>query len=498
MPYSIDIHCHPSLKPYGRSFSTSTPRKNTKDRSKRHSLWHYDPPQGLDIPLQKLIGMTTFSQSDFSALAYGNVRIVCASIYCVEDGLVNYNTLGTGELTDFFANLVSGIGRDRINFLQSNKDYFNELVNEYQYYKDLDGEIIPFKDDIKRKYVLVKNYSDLEEKMRKNEADPGIETIFVIITFEGAHHLFNSKDHIQSNDLITHEAEILQNITTIKSWDHRPFFITFGHHFYNGLCGHAESLRDFIQDLLTNQEPMMNTPMNDLGFKLVEALLDDTGGKRIHIDMKHMSYLTRIGYIRYLKTRYPDEYAAKKLPLIVSHGACNGLSSKENPVYHPGLEGTSKNMYVGDINFYDVEILEIARSGGIIGLQFDERRIGSKQYIKSLRKLFASRTERRHSNSKLLWNNIQHIVQLLDAHNLFAWDCIAIGTDNDGLIDPINLFWTAEDMDDMIQYIERHAYNFLSDPSTAFNVAANKITAAEAVQRIFQGNSFEFIKRYFR
>jgi microsomal dipeptidase-like Zn-dependent dipeptidase len=242
---------------------------------------------------------------------------------------------------------------------------------------------------------------------------------------------------------------------------------------------------------------MMDTSFNALGWKVIKSLLDNTNGKRIYIDIKHMSYKSRIEYYRYLKTNYSSEYAARELPLIISHGACNGLSSKENPVYHPGLEATAKNMYAADINFYDVELIELAKSGGIIGLQLDERRIGSKSFIKSLKK-GDSTNEKRHYGSKLLWNNIQHIVQLLDAHGLFAWDCIALGSDNDGIIDPINYFWTSEDFDDLVQYIERHAYNFLTNPETKFNVSANAISAAEAVHRVFYGNSFEFFRKYFK
>jgi microsomal dipeptidase-like Zn-dependent dipeptidase len=103
-----------------------------------------------------------------------------------------------------------------------------------------------------------------------------------------------------------------------------------------------------------------------------------------------------------------------------------------------------------------------------------------------------------HSNSKLVWNNIQHIVQLLDQNDLFAWDCIAMGTDHDGIIDPINLFWTSEEMDDLLQYIERHAYNFFSDPEIVLKHTYNRISAAEAVERIFHSNAMEFFRKYFR
>ena len=53
----IDLHCHPALKPLGRSYSSSEQGKNQKDKSKRASIWHYDPPQGTDLFLQKLLGI---------------------------------------------------------------------------------------------------------------------------------------------------------------------------------------------------------------------------------------------------------------------------------------------------------------------------------------------------------------------------------------------------------------------------------------------------------
>lgn len=486
--FNIDLHCHPSIKPYGKSFNR-TAGENSKDKSRRNSIWYYDPPQGLDKIVQKFTKLTKFSQSNFSALAYGQVRIICASLYSIERGLVSLNHVGSGPAADIIANLVSGIGRKRIDFLQNNTDYFDDVTREYAYYKQLDDTVINFRGESPRKYVLVKNYAHLQELMNTNEPNTGIETIYVIITLEGAHNLHSTRP--------AQLASVLQNIDQLKSWDHKPFFITFAHHFYNDFCGHAESLADWIQDWFTNQEPFMNTGINPMGWSVMEKLMDDTDGGRIHIDIKHMSPLSRKQYIDFLKNECTEEYELKKLPLIVSHGACNGLASMDHPVYTPGLEGTASRMYAGDINFYDNEIVELAKSGGIFGLQLDERRIGSKQYIGQVHINSGSKTKRMHSNSKLVWNNIQHIVQLLDQHDLYAWDSIAIGSDNDGIIDPINLFWTSEEMDDLVQYIERHAHNFLSDPASEIKNDYNRISAAEAVQRIFHSNSMEFFRKYF-
>ena len=489
--FSIDIHCHPGMHPFGKSFSTDTPGENTGNRAKKNSIWHYDPPTAVDRALQRTLGLSKYSQSDFTTLAYGNVKCVCASLYSIERGFVNLNGLGDSDTADFVANLVASLGKDRINFLQQNRDYFADLENEYQYYLQLNNTEFNFADG-KRKYVLVKNFTALELAIAAGTNTPDVDTIYVIMTIEGMHDL-NAGTGEQVN-----EQQVMQNLAKLKQWEYKPFFVTFAHHFYNELCGHAESLSDYIQDLLTNQEPGMNTGFTDLGWKVLKGLIDDTDGKRIHIDIKHMSALSRKQYINFLKTEHAAAYAQKQFPLIMSHGACNGKASAENPVATPGLETTASRMYDGDINFYDEELIEMAKSGGLIGLQLDERRIASKRYKKSLRLLFASASKRMHSNSKMLWNNIQHIVQLLDQNDMYAWDCIAIGSDFDGVIDPINMFWSAEEMDDLLQFTERHAFNFFNDPETKLKNAFNKIEPAEVVDRIFYYNAYEFFRKYFK
>jgi hypothetical protein len=496
--FIIDLHCHPAMRPYGKSFDTETPTQTTTNRNSKHSLWHYDPPTAGDKLLQRFLGLSKYSQSDFTTLAYGGVRCICASLYSIEKGLVDFNILGKSDVSDILINIISSLGKKRIDFLQANNDYFTDMENEYKFYLQLNNQVINFRDGA-RKYVLVKNFAHLNQLINEEPLQPNVEVTYVIITVEGMHDL-NTGTGTTAN-----EAEVLSNLAKMKAWEFRPFFVTFAHHFYNELCGHAESLSDFLQDFLTKQEPGMNTGFTALGWKVLKNLLDnnitEANGKktgRIYIDVKHMSVQARNEYYNFLKTERADAYARKELPIIISHCACNGLMSAANPNPTPGLELTASRMYDKDINFYDDEIVEVKRSGGIIALQLDERRIASKQYKKSLRKVFASANKRMHSNSKMLWNNIQHIAQLLDKHDLFAWDCIAIGSDFDGVIDPINMFWSAEQMDDLLQYTERHAFNFFNDASMQLKNSFNKIEPAEVVDRIFNTNSMEFFSRYFK
>ncbi len=97
-----------------------------------------------------------------------------------------------------------------------------------------------------------------------------------------------------------------------------------------------------------------------------------------------------------------------------------------------------------------------------------------------------------HYRSELLWNQIQHILEVLDNAGLFAWDCMAIGSDFDGIIDPLNSFWTTEEMPFLADFLERHAYNYMK--SAGFKLKENNIAADEIIARVMSLNGHNFLK----
>src|SRR5206468_9384193 len=130
----------------------------------------------------------------------------------------------------------------------------------------------------------------------------------------------------------------------------------------------------------------------------------------------------------------------------------------------------------GEINFYDDEIIEMVKSNGILGLQLDERRVASEETLKHTRhSLFKNKIM--HYRSELLWKQIQYIAELLDKNNLYAWGNLAIGSDYDGIVDPLNSFWTMEEYPDLKSYLERHAFNYMQSESSRLHNSFNKISA---------------------
>lgn len=474
----IDLHLHPGLKPFGKSFNRR-PGANHPNASRPNSIWNYDPPTLLDKMTNIVATLTRFRQSDFTALAKGGAQVVCVSLGGLEKGFVS-SKLGTGLPSDLLNNLVTGMGKKYIDHVQALTGYFADLELEYAYYRQLDGHIVEV-DGRARRYQLVSRFGEMMET-----GDAPLHTIYVILTIEGG-HVFNCG--LQMMGLRASETEVLANVDRVKQWDTRVFFMALAHHFDNELVGHAESLTGIVGNLC-DQSDGLNDGFTPLGLKVLRRLLDNSGGRRVLIDLKHMSVKSRNEYYHLLE----NEYAGEAIPLIVSHGAVNGLKSAAEPVEEEFPH--SGKFQVKDINFYNDEIVRIGRSGGLFGIQLDERRLAGKQEVRESGSNL-SRRKMLFKKSKLVWNQIQHIAEVLNRDGQFAWGTACIGSDNDGMVNPLNGFWTAEDFPLLDSYLEKHAYNFMVSPEAKKLSPQNRLTADEIVERFMHGNAWEFLRRYF-
>jgi microsomal dipeptidase-like Zn-dependent dipeptidase len=477
-PPFVDFHCHPALKPYGHCFLGRKGRNdNSTDRYSLNSIWHYEPPRLIDRGLQAWAGICKFSQADCSTLSYGNSRIVCASLYPVERGFFK-NSLGENCVNDYVNAFVASVGRERVESIRGITNYFEDMCGEYEFYKQLDGKPMEIEGETAM-YRLVRNWAEIDKWSRQEDGD---KTIFFIMTIEGLHALNRNMDAPPDRD------SFLENVRAIKAWDHPPFFVTLAHHFNNHVCGHAKSLFELVGKVSDQSEGVL-TGFTDLGRDVLREVLSRENGRRMLVDIKHMSPQARKEYFTILKA----EYAGEQIPVIASHAAANGLRSMDEPVSdNPAL---AEKLLAEGINFYDDEILMIARTGGIFGLQLDERRAASKAALKSIKhSIFLNQV--RHYRAGLLWYGIQYVAELLDKHDLPAWDCMALGTDFDATIDPLNGFLTAEHLPHLQSYLERHAYNYMSTDGKKLK-PQNQITSNAIVHKIFTENGMRFLQKWF-
>ena len=238
-----------------------------------------------------------------------------------------------------------------------------------------------------------------------------------------------------------------------------------------------------------NQDRGLNTGLTELGIEAIDLLLDNTEGKRIPIDVKHLSTASRKAYYHLLDTKY----ASENIPVIASHGACNGKHSivQWNKTDIPEHEDWFCDI---DINFYDEEFIRIARSNGIFGIQLDERRIGSSKAISESKIFFPNKRKQLRKKALLVWRQVQHIAEVLDRDGLFCWGIQCIGSDFDGIVNPINGLWTAENMKDLAEEMLNHAQDYLSKNLIVLK-DFNRIDASEIVERVMHGNAMKFIEK---
>ncbi|HET8803471.1 MAG TPA: peptidase M19, partial [Aequorivita sp.] len=130
----VDLHCHPSLKPYSKSFKYNPPKQNPLDRNRKNSIWHYSPPNFLEKFVNRIVTLTKFTQTDLTALAKAKTKVVVVALYPFEKHFFGKEIAGMKGVTDVLVNLAASISQSRMDYIRSSNDYFRDLMDEYRYY----------------------------------------------------------------------------------------------------------------------------------------------------------------------------------------------------------------------------------------------------------------------------------------------------------------------------------------------------------------------------
>lgn len=501
--FSIDLHAHPNYKAFARAFRDDSDAPDAQSTSPSHpnSLWFYNPPSIVDKAINKMLGVTKFSQANLTAALYGRVMVIVVGLGTTEKYFFRPKG-GDDLIEDLVVDFASGFKMPRINALQAMQDYWPDFMQENDYLLEMHNKPVRI-DGHWYAYRWVNHFEELAACRVQNEHDMAGQkkdhplVVALIPSIEGLHVLGTGTERSFE------EEEIIQRTLLLKQLPNAPWFVTFSHHFYNHLCGHARSLRGVIGKM-ANQEEGINAGFTPLGLKVLRLLLDETQGRRILIDIKHMSAEARKAFIQMRRHEYSESF-----PIIISHGVANGLPQLGATVSQfpqlgnqfiqaledeVGGDGAFKDHNL--INFFDEEIIEMVKSNGIMGLQLDERRLANDPTIKGTKDPIW-RHKAMHYRSELLWKQIQYIGELLDANNMYAWGHLAIGSDYDGIVDPLNSFWTMEQYDELAGYLERHAYNYFDKQSSRLRNGFNIIGPDQLIQQIFCDNAWNFFKRWF-
>ena len=72
--------------------------------------------------------------------------------------------------------------------------------------------------------------------------------------------------------------------------------------------------------------------------------------------------------------------------------------------------------------------------------------------------------------------------------------------DFDGIIDPINGYWTSKEIDNLDDYLLKHAYNYLKEikePCPLVNDMNKSISPEEIVERVMTSNALNVLSRIY-
>ncbi len=476
--YSIDIHCHSTM----RNWHNSSPVKKV-------NFWEENLNEIIlsavgKYALNKSRGVAKYSQSNFNSCIDGGVRVIVDSLYPIERGFINHRyvtkkILGKKNSKALVVN-STGISQHRFHKYLEKEDYFFELQLQYDFLINNQGKSPCGRSSFK----VVKNYTELQEWLG---LDP--RNLAVIVSIEGAHVLgCGTKDSIKlSSELL--EKKLIENIDLIKKWSHPPFFMTFAHHFWNQLCGHATTL-PLTTQFLCSQKKGLNDGFNHLGKKVLNSLLSKKNGKRILIDIRHMSIQSRIEYYLYVQEHNslnPDD----RIPIISSHTAVNGFNTITDSIKEKDNQKKVLNsqFFSWSINLSKEEIKFINESNGLIGVMLDKGRFAGIRRLKKIEKI-ENKTVRKEAYLHLILDNIFFYIEAIG--NKSAWDILSLGSDFDGIITHF------DDYDKMSKVAELKSdlINYLSETELKKELWFD-YTPEDIMHKIFFSNANTFLKKHF-
>jgi microsomal dipeptidase-like Zn-dependent dipeptidase len=337
--------------------------------------------------------------------------------------------------------------------------------------------------DKKKEFVLVNNFSELEDALKK------ANTLIGIMSIEGAHALGTGTPLSEKMSASALEKMLTENILKIKKWKYPPFTINLAHHFWNQLAGHATSFKPPINGLV-NQNKGKDKGITPLGWHVIRQLLSKENGKRILIDTKHMSVASRIEYYQFIRN-YNFVNPHDKIPIVSSHAGMNGYSTMESSIREKDVirKARRSRLYKWSINISNEEIAIIHEAEGIIGLMMDRGNLGGVKTIKQISSI-AEQKKQRMEYCKLFWENVFQIVKAVNEKS--GWNVPAFGSDFDGTITHMDTYESSAKIplfqQDLIDYLQTTQYK---------KELWYGYSPEELVQKIMHENALQFYKKFF-
>jgi microsomal dipeptidase-like Zn-dependent dipeptidase len=374
---------------------------------------------------------------------------------------------------------ATGIDPRQLRHLRQKQDYFSELLDQYAFIANHQGAS-PCGEYA---YKLVSSFGEIED-LRKTSPN----TIAVVMTIEGAHAFGVGNFGLKRTDRSALKAQLSDNIRTVKSWDAPPLFVNLSHHFNNRLAGHARSLKAPVSGMY-NQKTEMGKGISDLGWHVVQEMLSTENGRRMLVDVKHMSLKSRLEFYEFVD-RHNRINPTAKIPVICSHTGVNGLESMDH-----SLKTKSKNKKNGQffnnwaINLSDEEIRFIHTTGGMVGIILDKHMLASQKTLERIKQL-PTPEEVKEAFVEVIVANIFQAVEAIGDRS--GWNTVVMGSDYDGLINHVDCYpdstYFPQIQQDLIRFIEEKNYR----PDLWFGAEPRDL-----IRKVMADNAMDFLRQHF-
>lgn len=483
-PIFADLHCHSLLKPYYSGWGEA---------------WgfheHDCPLPGYSVVLEKAADVPKFTQSNFESLVYGGVRVAFVSITPLEIEMRHPKIFRDLERLHHTYACMVGMQPDWDFFLDKRVNYFEELCGSFRLLESGDGQLQEIGTDT-LSYEVIRD----AQHFRTTLADP--QKLAVLVTIEGAHSL--GEGPVTPEMVISpwYAEQVLENVDYLKGirplagtnqyLDYPVSIMTLNHFMWNGMSGHAKTFGT-VQGYFLDQSEGLNGGVTHLGEQVIARLLDRTKGRRILVDVKHMSLESRKWYYQYVQQLRAQ---GDTVPIVATHV---GIAGRSWEGINPDKEKQDKDAWLNQasISLFEEDIRQIHLSGGVLGLMLDKYRCGGPKGNEWVDATREGSQQRREAYIHLLVANMLSVVDVIKAPT--AWDIISIGSDFDGMINAMEPY----DQGIKLPSLRDDLVAFFSDPQDIFDLFPKRkiqrymfhLSPEELVDKVMGGNLVAFADR---
>jgi microsomal dipeptidase-like Zn-dependent dipeptidase len=478
----------------------------SKKNGGKYSLSEQVTTTGVAKILNSLIGGSFDSQSSPSQMKDSPISLGVTALIAVEhafaERILHVMNIDLSHLLPLDWTLFDKIRTSKISYW----DQFKDQVKFYVDNKE-DLSTVFNIEYLKRSDFEGKEISAIETALLNTDKKR------FALSIEGGHNLSNVPIRNADAQASDHPEERLREIQEMLDVDFMSINLCHLSYIpEQPLGGFAQGLNGLAMIAFDSDDflPKNGLGITDLGISIIhQALTHPT--KPIVIDVKHMSLYSRFQYYRLKEKLSIEDPDVDRLPIISSHSGFT-FTTAENYINNKlfrsftSAEGSvtmkaqveplnrkigrtndmiNKGLYCNPwtINLFDEDISQIMQSRGMIGISIDQRILGaSNPAVDSVRDRYFQKEYVAYPEWKELFekgftpitegllkdiapSSSERHIMLLCLHMVYAvrvglasltwledtspWDHICLGTDFDGLINPINGFENCTKLDRM-------------------------------------------------